>query len=180
MALAALAALVACGPRQPGPRPGEVLFWRVTSSEVSFVECTDDPGFRDQLKPVAIDENTYLIYRVEKDGRRATALSCESFSAASCSDHPSGIVYEVAGNELFYSRETKDPIGTGGCMLQDAQSWVLTDKGVTLEMVASHVLGLVDSPTDCESLEAQVKRQSPNGLGVQGCIVRFTLGAMLR
>jgi hypothetical protein len=60
-----------------------------------------------------------------------------------------------------------------GCQLQDAQSWILTDKGKSLDLSVSHALSLVDKPMECEALDQQVKDSSPNKLGVQGCVVTF-------
>lgn len=179
MGLAAFWALAACA-RQPPPRPNELLFWRIVSSQLDFAQCTDDPGFRGQLQPVPFDENTYLVYRVEADGKKATAQSCESFSSSSCAPHPSGMVFEVAGNELLFNTQAKQPIGQEGCNLNDAQSWVLADRGESMDLEVSHVLGLVDHATACEAIESQIKKQSPNGLGLQGCVVRFQVSGALK
>jgi hypothetical protein len=177
--LAALAVLLSsCGPRKPGAKPGETLYWRVVSSEVSYAACTDDPNFR-TVEPIAFDENTYFVYRVERDGKRATALQCQSFDPASCEPHPSGLAFDIAGIELLFAQEGKSPIGQNGCMLMDTQSWVLTDHGLTMDMEVSHILSLVDEPAACDQVEETIKAQSPNGLGVRGCIVKFTLGLTL-
>jgi hypothetical protein len=179
LTLGALAILlVSCGPRSPGAKPGETLYWRVTSSDVSYASCTDDPQFR-TIEPIGFDENTYFIYRVERDGKKATALTCQSFDSASCVPHSSGLAFDVAGTELLYAREGKSAIGQNGCMLLDSQSWVLTDHGVAMDMEVSHILSLVDAQEACDQVEETIKAQSPNGLGVRGCIVRFTLGLTL-
>ncbi|MHB8875798.1 MAG: hypothetical protein ACYC8T_19090 [Myxococcaceae bacterium] len=176
---AATLTLTACGPRTPGPHPNETMFWRITSSDVTTTGCTDDPGFRSQLSPIEFNESTYLMYRLEKDGTQATALECASLDSRSCEVSSTGIVYKVAGHELLYVTDTKTPIGTGGCQLQGVQSWTLTDFGETLSIEITNTLGLVDSPSSCPGVEEQVKRQSPNGLGVQGCIVKYTVGATI-
>ncbi len=169
-----------CGPRQPGPVPGETIFWRVTSSEVTFTQCSDDPVFRADTTPIAFDENTYVIYRVEPDGKKATALKCTTLDKSSCEPSSTGVVFDVAGNELLFSKESRSPIGSAGCNLQGAQSWVLTDQGETLTMQVVNVLSLVDNTTACDAIEKQVKDQSPNKLGLQGCIVNFSVGASYR
>jgi hypothetical protein len=178
---AALVALAACGgPRQPPAKPGQTLFWRVTSSDVTFTQCSDDPAFRKDTVPIAFDENTYVIYRMEADGKKATALKCTKLDVSTCEDSTTGVVFDVAGNELLFSKETKSPIGTAGCQLNGAQSWVLTDQGETLSMEVTNVLSLVDNQAACDTIEAQIKDQSPNKTGLQGCIVKFTVGASIR
>jgi hypothetical protein len=156
------------------------MFWRITSSDVSTTACTDDPGFKDQVQPIGFSDNTYLMYRVSKDGRQATTLSCTQLDARTCQDSPSGIVFDVAEHELLYASEDKQAIGDGGCQLQGAQSWVLTDKGESLTMQIDNSLSLVDHPTLCPKIEAQVKAQSPNGMGLQGCIVQYSIGATIK
>lgn len=167
--------LAACGggPRKPGAEPGKTYFWRVVSSTVEFGTCTDDPDFRDGVKAIPFEENSYLMYQVAKDGRTATTVSCTRLDASSCSPAENPITFDVAATELSWSSETKQPFGMGGCQLQDAQSWILTDRGPSLELAVTHALSLVDKPTDCDALEQQIKNTSPNGLGVQGCVVTF-------
>lgn len=176
-----VAGLFGCGPatRPPGAKPGEMLFWRITSSEVSFSQCTDEAQFRDQIQPLSFDENTYLVYRVEADGKEATVLSCDALEPATCRPSASGITFDVAGTELLFSRDNKSPIGDQGCQLLAAESWVLTDQGETLQVDISNVLSLVDAPEACDAVEAQLRRQAPNGLGLQGCVVTFKVGASL-
>ncbi|MFZ5468416.1 MAG: hypothetical protein ACOZIN_03170 [Myxococcota bacterium] len=172
--------MASCGPRAPGPKPGETLFWKVVKSEVSISNCTDDPSFRDDIQPVAFDENTYLIYRVEKDGTQATALKCETFDTRSCTPSDSGIVFNVAGNELNFTRERKSPIGGEGCNTQVIETWLLTDQGQTLDMEVSSTITLVDDDVACQRVEDQLIQQSPNATGLQGCVVRFIVGGALR
>ncbi len=171
--------LVACGPRKPGPHPGETIFWRITSSDAQPSGCTDDPSFTSQIKPIAVDANTYLIYRVDGQGKSATALDCTTFDTSSCQPSSSGVVYDIAGHELLFATEAKTPIDKSTCQLQSAETWDLTDQGTTLAITISDVLALVDDATACDKLETQVKAQSPNGLGLQGCMVNYTLGATI-
>lgn len=177
LALAGLAlALLACGPRQPPARPGQTIYWRVSQSSVDFTGCTDDATFRGGITAIPFDENTYVIYRMAKDGQTATAQTCTTFAVSSCQDSTSGVVYQAAGAELLYSHESKQPIGnSGACQVANAESWILTDQGTTLAVSIRSVLSLVDDPPACQQVEAQVKAQSPNGLGLQGCVVQYAL-----
>ena len=43
-----------------------------------------------------------------------------------------------------------------------------------------NVLTLVDSPAACATIETNLKANSPNGLGAQGCVVTFQLTGELR
>lgn len=171
----ALFALVsACGgPRKAGAVPGETYFWKVVGSTVEFGQCTDDPEFRKDIQPIAFEDNSYLMYQVAKDGRTASTVSCTRLDAASCTPAMNPLTFDVAGSELSMSIEDKNPFGTAGCQLQDAQSWILTDKGNSLDLAVSHALSLVDNQTECEKLDQNVKSNSPNMLGVQGCVVTF-------
>ncbi|MGQ0504350.1 MAG: hypothetical protein ACT4TC_03450 [Myxococcaceae bacterium] len=178
-ALLLCALCAACGPRRGPPRPGEVLFWKVTSSTVGLIGCTDDPQFRDPLKPITLDESTYLIVRIESNGAKATTLDCSTTEASSCVESASGIVFDVAGSELLFSRSyNKDITGTT-CKLHAEQAWVGQDKGTSLSLSVSNTLSLTDDPGECPQFELEVKRQSPNGLGLEGCQVRFNVEAVL-
>src|SRR5687767_9073975 len=101
--------------RGPGSQPGEILFWRVVASEVTFTDCSDAPSFRDGIEPIPV--NAYLIYRVEEDGERAPLLDCDTRNPSSCVDDPTGMTFQVAGTELFFSAQTKEEIGSSGCPL---------------------------------------------------------------
>jgi len=172
--------LLACGPRKPEMVPGKTMFWRVTSSSVAFGACSDDPEFRQGIQPIRFEPNTYLVYKIDPDGRKARLQSCQSFDPSSCVDHSSGLVFDVAGTQLLLSRESKSPIGNQGCQLHVAQTWTLSDEGETLNTEVVDVLSLVDNRAACDSLEAQVKADSPNGQGLQGCVITFKIGASIR
>lgn len=170
----ALLAMVACGgPRKPGAVAGETYFWRVVSSAVEFGYCTDDPEFRADIQPIPFEENSYVMYRVAKDGKTASTVTCTRLDPSSCTPAAHELTFDVAGSELSTALEGKSPFGTTGCQLQDAQSWILTDRGPSLELSVSHALSLVDKPMECEALDKQIKDTSPNMLGVQGCVVTF-------
>lgn len=165
--------------RKPGPRRGETAFWRVVSSDVSFSNCSDDPSFRDGVEPIAFDENTYIIYRVDDEGLKATALACESFDTSTCRPSESGVVFDVAPPELLFTRESRSPIGGEGCNLFVVENWLLTDKGETLDMEISHTMSLVDDDLACQRVEEAIVSQSPNGIGVQGCVVKHLVAGSL-
>jgi hypothetical protein len=175
----ALCGLMAAGcSREPGAHPNEVLFWRIASSEVAFGEqCSDEPEFRAAMEPIAFDANTYLIYRVNSEATAATSLRCQSFDVSSCTESENGLVFDVAGSELLLSQDAKQPIGSEGCQLHQAQSWTLSDRGEQLDMSIVSVLSLIGAPAACAKIEQGLVNDSPNQRGFQGCVVTFSVGA---
>lgn len=169
--------VVACdpGPRKPGPHPGEQVFWRITSSDVAFGQCTDHPEFIAELAPIPFDENTYFAYRVSKDGKTAVVLDCATRSPASCKDNDLGVEFQVSGHELFFSADHATAIDQTQCSLTASESWTLEDRGTTLDMRLGNVFGLQGDEADCAAVDASVAKASPNSLGIQGCVVTFIL-----
>ena len=163
--------------RQPGVLAGRTYYWQIRSSTVEFAQCTDEPRFRAELPAISFNENSYFMYRADAAGKQATMVDCSTFEPSSCVPSTNGVVFDVAGPELVYSGESRAPAGTGGCQLQDATTWNALDEGRTLQLTITHVLSLVDAPAACQTFDDGVKAQSPNGLGLQGCVVTFRVGA---
>lgn len=172
--------LGACGGGASGPVPNATYFWRVTSSTLEFGQCSDAMDFRMNVQPLAFTDNSYIIYKVSKDGKQAVSQTCERLDPATCMPSTSGVVFAVAGRELTFTRESKDPIGTTGCNLQQTETWTLRDQTKTLDVDIANTLALVDSPGACDSVEKDLKMRSPNMLGVVGCVVTFKLAAELK
>lgn len=171
--------LGACG-GSSGPVPDATYFWQLTSSAVEFGACSDDADFRAGLPPIELSENTFLVYRVAKDGRTAVSQDCTQLDARTCAPDAEGPVFDIAGRELTFTRQLKQPIGTTGCSLQQTETQVLTDNTRTMTLELQNVLTLVDAPAACGRVEADQKARSPNGLGVEGCVVTFKLTGALR
>ncbi|MEW6434499.1 MAG: hypothetical protein AB1730_23605 [Myxococcota bacterium] len=181
LAAVALVALAACGGGNGnGLAPNAVYFWQVTSSTVEFGQCSDEAQFRMNTQPLPFTDNSYVIYRVSGDGKRATTQDCARLDATTCKDAANPIVFSIAGRELTFSRESKEPVGMTGCNLQQAETWTLTDAQKTMSLEIANVLSLVDSPPACESVENELKARSPNMLGIQGCVVTFKLTGDLK
>ncbi len=166
--------LTACG-HKSGPQPGDVDFWQVKTSTVDFSMCSDDPTFRMSITPVQFDANSYLIYRVEKDGKTATVLDCTALDASTCMNSSTGITFQIAGTELFRTDTNKSPITGSTCNLLDTTNWTLDDMDKTLSMEVDHVLSLVDDPAACMTLDTNYKQNSPNMMGLDGCLVKYSL-----
>lgn len=180
MLLLALLLGAGCGgPRQPGAVANQTYFWRVISSEVSFGACSDDPQFRADLVPLEYKSNSYVTYKVEPDAKTAVNQTCLQLDPASCKPSVTPVIFTVANPELIYSTQNKSPFGPLGCQLLDTTTWTLTDKGADGTLEITHVLSLVDSPAACASAETQFKQQSPNMLGLEGCVVTFKVGLTL-
>lgn len=202
----ALVLFAGCGPRAPGAQAKQTYFWRVVSSELQYGTCSDEPTFRAGLTPLKFEANSYLIYLVDKDGKTATTQACDRLDASTCKPSPTPLVFTIAGTELAFSAEQKAPILTNDtacgaltcdgahacvdgacavrspavCQLLDTTTWLLTDKGPTGTLDITHVLSLVDNPTDCDAADKQIKAQSPNMLGLEGCVVTFTVGLSMK
>lgn len=173
LALLSLLCLAACG--SDDITPGETYFWKVTGSTVAFGACADEPDFRDSTQPLPYTEGTYLAYRISEDGKTAVAQQCTRLEASACTDGDSGIVFDIAGRELTWVDESQQPIGSTACVLSQHTTWTLVDGVSTMTLEVANLLSLTGDEADCARVEADMKRRSPNGLGVEGCVVTFTL-----
>lgn len=171
------AASSGCGERKPGAVPNAVEFWNVVDTTLEFGACGDDPGFRRQISPSLADPGSVFVYRVSEDGRSARQQQCSWLSASSCVDSVPPLVFEVAGTQLIHAREERSPIGKEGCQLLNGQSWVGSDLGREMVLEITNALSLVDDPAACARVDAAFRQQSPNGLGLEGCL--FTLRMLL-
>jgi len=172
--------LLACGPRKPIPEADVVYFWHVKTSTVEFGECSDDADFRAGIAPIDFTDNSYIVYKVSKDAHTATQQDCQSLASSTCTDAVDPITFDIAGSELTFTREFKDPIGSTGCNLKQNETWTFTDQATTFSLDISNVLTLVDATTACDNVEANLKQKSPNMLGVTGCVITWKLTGDLR
>ena len=172
-----LVPLLGCGPRKPGAEAGKTYYWNVTSSQVDFASCSDDPDFRNDLQPIKFDANSYFIYRVESGATTATVQNCSTFNPASCTPVDPPITLNIAANELVYSTDQRSAVGTMGCNLLDSTTWTALDQGETLTLNITHVLSLVDNEQACNAAEQSIIASSPNMTGLRGCVVTFSIGA---
>lgn len=177
--LVAALLMLACG-QYTGPQPNATYFWQIKTSTVEFGACSDAMDFRMGIDPVPISDNTFLIYKVSSDGKKAVSQSCTRLDTATCTDSDAGVVFEVAGRELTFTESDKAPIGTTGCSLQQTQTWTAIDATRALTVDIANVLTLVDSPPGCDMVEADLKMRSPNGLGVEGCVITSKLTGELK
>ncbi len=175
-----LAALFAGCPEYTGPVADATYFWQVESSTLEVGACSDAPDFRASVKPLELTDNSFIIYKVSSDGKQAVAQTCDRLDSATCSPSASGVVFSVAGRELTFVQSSKSPIGMTGCNLQQTETWTLIDATREMTMSISNVLSLIDSPPACAQVEADLKMRSPNGMGVEGCVISFNLAGRLR
>lgn len=170
-----LAILLAGCPEYTGPQKDATYFWQMKTSTLEFGACTDAEEIRAPLKPLPLTDNTFIIYKVSSDGTKAVTQKCERLDSSTCTPSDSMVVFDVTGRELNFSTTTKEPVGMTGCSLQSTQTWTIVDatRAMTLDIV--NVLTLVDSPPACDDVEADIKARSPNGLGVEGCVITSKL-----
>lgn len=167
-------------PAPNGPVPNATYFWQIDTSTVEFGACSDAPDFRMDITAVPISDNTFLIYKVNADGKQAVTQSCSRLDVATCSPSDAGVVFDVAGRELTFTESQKTAIGTTGCSLQQTQTWTALDADRSITVDIANVLTLVDSQPACDKVEADLKARSPNGLGVEGCVITSKLTGTLK
>ncbi len=168
--------LVACGPRKPIPEANQTYFWKVTTSDLSFGQCSDAPDFRAGITPIQIDANSYFVYKVSADGNTATSQACTSLNVSTCSTPSNAVTFQVAGSELTFAQENTELITSTKCNLVQSETWTFLDQGTAFSLDINNVLTLTDSQVDCDKVELNLKKRSPNMLGVVGCVVSFKLG----
>lgn len=171
--------LLSCG-QYTGPQPNAFYFWQVKSSVLEWGECTDAMDFRANVAPISFTDNTFIIYRVSDDGAKAVTQKCSTLDDRTCSPSDGGVVFDVVGRELTFTRTTKDPVGNTGCSLQQTELWTLTDATRAMTLDVTNTLTLVDSRPGCDSVEADLKARSPNMLGVEGCVITNKLTGELK
>jgi hypothetical protein len=178
--LLVMATVSACGGRK-GPEAGVTYYWQIKSASVVWGDsCSDDPDFRASVTTPATDGNTYFTYKVESDGKHATHLTCTTFNPSECTPSSDGAVMDIAGSELTWSGQSKSQIGTSACNLVQDATWTFEDKILHFTFDMSNLLSLSGTKSVCDSVEANQKAKSPNGLGVQGCVVTVHLGGDFR
>ncbi len=177
--LAVVAVVCGCGPRK-APEPNTVYFWQISESTLEWGACGDSSSLRTGIAPIEIAANSFLVYRVDSTGKKAVSQSCPVLDPATCQNSSSNVVFDVAGTELTYTSERKDAVSMSTCFVQQDETWSLLDQITTMTLEINTVLSLVDSPSDCMKLEASIKADSPNGLGVTGCVLSRKLKGKLR
>jgi hypothetical protein len=179
--LAAL--LCACGqgsPRQPGPWPGEVLFWKVTWVEVHTASCGDAPELAALRQTDLLEEGEHLIFQITDERDAGLWLRCSSRDESSCARHEADPSFEISGTVMSFERVSTSPIENGGgCELELTERWELEDLGRSLKGRLLRRHSLVSAPSHCFWLEQGYRAASSNGFGAEQCRVEFSLEAAL-
>ncbi len=168
--IALLALTSACGPREPGFAPHEQLSWRIESSEVTFDHCSDADFWREPFAPPDVSTGAfYISVAIDETGREALLMRCNGFNA--CSVAQPEVRFTVAGTELVHGSNSRLDIQNSSCKVAVAEGIVIVDEGATMTLQNSLTFTLVENDAACADFEANVRGQSPNGLGVNGCVV---------
>jgi hypothetical protein len=192
----------ACGPATISPQPirgrttvvsDAVYFWQVKTSTLEWGACADAEDFRSSASALPIGMNNFLIYRTDASGTKARAQTCPALEPSTCRDSTSGIVFDVAGTELVFTRPLlREPLrvrdGSGvvrdsPCQLSQLETWTVRDNGLTFELEVTSTLDLLepDPPSgECKQVEDDLIARSPNMMGIRGCVITFRLGGDLR
>lgn len=177
--LAMVLCLVGCGASE-GPRSGVTYFWHLTQSTVEFgAACSDAQDFRESTPPIALTDNTYLVYRVSANGALAVAQTCDRRDSSTCRDSEQGFLWNVSGQQLSMSRALSDPVGSSSCTLVQNQRWLMTHRFEVLDVKIVSELSLAPTGPACDAVESDLKARSPNQTGVTGCEVLFALSGAL-
>lgn len=168
--------LAACGgSREPGPlssEHGAVLFWEVSSLGSSVTSCTDAPDYASATEPPALDENSYLIYRLSEDGTSALLQSCTETRASSCSD--GDLTFAVDGHTLTTSVGPSVVTTVGACEIANTQAWTLTDEGNTAALTVATTFAFSGDANDCDAADDVLANGGTNGFGLSECEVTLT------
>lgn len=179
--------LMACGAcgSYDGPQPNAVYFWKLDSSTLAWGQCSDATDFRMGVDPLAVGDSTYVVYRVSADGKTATSQQCARLDSSTCTDLDGGVRYEIVGRELTFTQAFTQPIEGSSCALAQTQTWTITDQTREMTLDISNVLTLEASGSgpdagSCAEVDAQLAARSPNGLGVEGCVITSTIKGTLK
>ena len=156
--------------RAPGPHEedrGKMTYWLVLESEGSVTGCTDAQSWSTLIEPPAFDPYTFIIYRVEEDGETAMGQDCARLSPSTCTDNDQ--VFAIDGHLLSSDLPPQTVLQQGGCALEMQARWEIEDQGPTGIFTLPSTFRYTGSEEACADLEEQVRAESPNGLGLEGC-----------
>ena len=173
LALLFLLSVAACGGRRPGPHKyerGRVTQWRVEDSSIAYDGCTDAPLWRSDIDVSPVTVGWYVAYMLSEDGTEAPDYDCDTTDTRSCYLNPAEFTWQVEGHTVTYDPPpwALDLTGTT-CQLQLDRIWILEDEGTTAVLRGEETVSLIGDSTECGSVEDQIRAESPNGLGFQGC-----------
>ncbi len=165
----AASCVAACtGPREAGPHEdefGKVMFWEVESQGLVSEGCTDAPAFQDALTLPPLEEGTFFIYELAKDGQTAVGMDCTGLDADAC-QAVDDIVFEVKDSEMVFEAERQEIDRVGACTVSLQETWRFVDRGEdgTMELSLAFPFGGPD--VDCDTLDAEIASEGDNGLGL--------------
>jgi hypothetical protein len=181
MWLVVAALLGACSvARAPGPHPddeGKITYWLVLSSEGSVNQCTDAQSWETLINPPQFDPYSYIIYRVEDGGATAMGQDCARLSPSSCNDTEQ--IFAVDGHTLTSVLPDQTVLQQGGCSLVLHSRWEIEDHGPEAAFLLPTSFEYVGDAEACETLEAQVREESPNGYGLEECTTGLVIDLLL-
>jgi len=174
-------------------QPDSIYFWKVNTSTLQWGACSDAKDFRDSVSALPIGMNSFLIYKTNADAKQARTQSCKALDPSTCTDSSTGVVFDVAGTELVFTRpaikealRVRDITGVerdSKCQLSQLETWTMRDQGSTFELEVTNALGMEDTTPpsgECDQIETSLIGRSPNMGGIRGCIITFTLSGELK
>lgn len=178
LAFAFLIAASACSPREPGFAPNEWLSWRIIEADVEFSRCSDAPVWRDQFSaPDVSSGNQSVTVAIDPSGKEALLMSCMGGSA--CAVAQPEVRFTVAGTELLHGSNSRLEVSQSTCQVAVAEVIVIVDEGQTMSLQNALTFTLVEDDAACASFDANLRGQSANGAGIDGCVVTFNMKGQL-
>ena len=164
--------LMACG---APTGPGTTYFWNITGSTIEWGSlCSDNAMFRTPMA-IPFTADSYVIYKISDDGKKAVSQECSTLNSASCRPQDGGTVFDIAGTELSSTDEGREPGNFPNCVVLTTVQSTLTNSDPAMTLTISGTLSLVDDPPACDKMQANIVGASPNGQGYQGCTLTRTL-----
>lgn len=162
-----------CAPREAGPHDselGDVMFWEVVSLESSASSCTDEAEFAAAITPPPLEENSFLMYRV--DGATAQSMDCTETLASSCAEGE--LTFDIEGHTLSLERDAGLVTNVGACNISSLQVWTVVDGGEEGQMSVDMSFPLTGDADDCDAADDILANGGTNGFGLEACTVSLT------
>ncbi len=96
--------------------------------------------------------------------------NCDRLSASSCTDLEPEILLEISGSTLVGTPpQTSEVLDGSDCTLNLDQEWQIDDNGESGQFTIALTMSLQGD--GCEQFNADVGAGSPNGKGLEGCVI---------
>lgn len=178
-----LLSLTACG-RAAGPNDDEVgkeFVWEIVPTRNSVQQCANAgpmAQYTPQLPTFASDLVYYYIYSVDAGEQSVSAADCPQPITSWDDCHPGTERWPVSHHVISLGSQTGKVDVGGGCTMTIKETAAITDQGQTGSEDDKVAYSLSGTPSACQAFDAEMKRESSTGKGVDGCTATVHLGLM--